>query len=64
MFMKCCTKLNTTPGLWVEWAKSHTRAQWWAEELLLLVEEMRRVIVFLEWKANWWYAQGQRCTDI
>lgn len=26
----------------------------WSEEVLLLREEMRRVLVFLEWQATWW----------
>ena len=28
------------------------------EETVLLQEEMRRVLKFFEWKANWWRAQG------
>ncbi|PPR04026.1 hypothetical protein CVT26_001447 [Gymnopilus dilepis] len=38
----------------VEWAKSRARAARAAEEVMLLKEEMRRVLVFLEWKAAWW----------
>lgn len=37
-----------------EWAKSRARAARATEEVLLLREEMRRVLAFLEWKANWW----------
>jgi hypothetical protein len=37
-----------------EWAKSRARANRCKEEVLLLREEMRRVLVFLEWKSNWW----------
>lgn len=37
-----------------EWAKSRARAARATEEVLLLREEMRRTMVFLEWKANWW----------
>jgi hypothetical protein len=44
----------------VEWAKSHARANRWREEVLLLTEEMRRVIAYLEWKALWWHTQGSR----
>lgn len=37
-----------------EWAKSRARAARATEEVVLLREEMRRVLAFLEWKANWW----------
>ena len=37
-----------------EWAKSRARAARCREEVLLLKEEMRRVIAFLDWKAAWW----------
>jgi hypothetical protein len=37
-----------------EWAKSRARANRCKEEVLLLKEEMRRVLVFLEWKHDWW----------
>ena len=48
----------------VEWAKTHARANRWQEEVLLVQEEMRRVIAFLDWKATWWHSQGQRHTDV
>ena len=32
--------------------------------MILLVEEMRRVIEFFEWKANWWVEQKGLRTDI
>jgi hypothetical protein len=38
----------------VEWAKSRARAARATEEVLLLREEMRRVLEFLAWKADWW----------
>ena len=37
-----------------EWAKSRARANRCKEEVLLLKEEMRRILVFLEWKSKWW----------
>ena len=37
-----------------EWVKSRARANRCKEEVLLLREEMRRVLVFLEWKSKWW----------
>ncbi|KAJ7434289.1 hypothetical protein FB451DRAFT_1468738 [Mycena latifolia] len=44
----------TDEGLHVEWAKTRAKAHRWAEEVDLLEEEMRRTLVFLEWKAAWW----------
>ena len=41
-------------GLRVEWAKSLARAERWEEEVLLIREEMRRVLVFLDYKASQW----------
>jgi hypothetical protein len=41
-------------GLRVEWCKGRARALRWTEEVQLLMEEMRRVLVFLEWKAAFW----------
>ena len=38
----------------VEWAKTKARADRWREEVLLVTEEMRRTICFLDWKAKWW----------
>jgi hypothetical protein len=38
----------------VEWVKSRARAARCKEEVLLLKEEMRRVIAFLDWKTKWW----------
>ncbi|KAF9543143.1 hypothetical protein CPC08DRAFT_649982 [Agrocybe pediades] len=38
----------------VEWAKSRARALRAKEEVLLLKEEMRRVLVYVEWKEKWW----------
>ncbi|KAG2345649.1 hypothetical protein BDR05DRAFT_1013616 [Suillus weaverae] len=44
-------------GVRVEWCKSRTRALRWAEEVELLQEEMRHVLQFLEWQADWWAAR-------
>ncbi|KAL1940996.1 hypothetical protein VTO73DRAFT_7632 [Trametes versicolor] len=37
-----------------EWARTRARAERWEEEVELLVEEMRRVLAFLEHEADWW----------
>lgn len=49
----------------VEWAKSRARAARATEEVLLLREEMRRVLEFLEWKSQWWInLKAQRSTNV
>jgi hypothetical protein len=30
----------------------------WSEEVLLLIEEMRRVKAFLQWQGKWWMERG------
>ncbi|TFK60790.1 hypothetical protein BDN72DRAFT_778956, partial [Pluteus cervinus] len=42
----------------VEWCKSRARAKRWQEEVLLLREEMRRVLAFLEAQAIEWTARS------
>ncbi|KAF7965003.1 hypothetical protein HWV62_1144 [Athelia sp. TMB] len=46
-----------------EWAKSHARSQQWGEEVILLIEEMRRTIQYLHRRAAWWRRQAQRRAD-
>ncbi|KAJ7185969.1 hypothetical protein C8R46DRAFT_880838 [Mycena filopes] len=38
----------------IEWTKARARADRWREEVILLEEEMRRVLQFCKWKAKWW----------
>ncbi|KAF7975075.1 hypothetical protein HWV62_10461 [Athelia sp. TMB] len=47
-------KHKMVEALRVEWAKCQARAARWHEELMLLKEEMRRVLQFGEWKEQWW----------
>lgn len=42
----------------VEWAKTRARMTRWTEELLIVQEEMRRMISYQEWKAAWWRDQA------
>lgn len=35
----------------------------WSEEVLLLREEMRRTLTFLEWHATWWETRATLHTD-
>lgn len=40
-----------------EWAKTKARADCWSEEVILLHEEMQRILWYFEWKAAWWLSQ-------
>ncbi|KAJ3979297.1 hypothetical protein F5890DRAFT_1378084, partial [Lentinula detonsa] len=42
----------------VEWCKTHARAKRWMEEVGLLEEEKRRVLVSLEYHAKEWEGQA------
>ncbi|KAG1812886.1 uncharacterized protein BJ212DRAFT_1448064 [Suillus subaureus] len=53
----CLTWIWMMMGIHVEWCKSRARALYWAEEVELLQEEMRRVLQFFDWQANWWDKQ-------
>ncbi|KDR81126.1 hypothetical protein GALMADRAFT_61075 [Galerina marginata CBS 339.88] len=48
----------------VEWAKSRARSMRAEEEVMLLKEEMRRVLEFLRWKADWWMARKASRTGL
>ncbi|KAG2356874.1 hypothetical protein BDR07DRAFT_1453293 [Suillus spraguei] len=58
-----CADGEDVDGVRVEWCKSHARALRWAEEVDLLQEEMRRVLQFFNWQANWWEGQGAAAWD-
>jgi hypothetical protein len=47
-------------GLRVEWSKSQARKMRWEEEVEIIQEEMRRTIVYYEWKEQWWLKQNAR----
>ena len=47
-------------ALRVEFLRSRARAMRWSEEVVLLLEEMRRVLVFMKWQAGWWDEQAVR----
>ncbi|KAK6971927.1 CxC2 domain-containing protein [Favolaschia claudopus] len=42
----------------VEWCRAYARKTRWSEEVMLLREEMRRVLRYLAWQAAWW---RERC---
>lgn len=54
----------TYAELRIEWCKARARAMRWSEEVLLLVEEMRRIIAYHTWHADWWEQQAVACTDL
>jgi hypothetical protein len=60
MFICHCSVLTIPAALCVEWAKAKARADRWEEEVILLDEEMRRVLEFCRWKALWWTEQVPR----
>ncbi|KAJ7490102.1 hypothetical protein B0H11DRAFT_1719907 [Mycena galericulata] len=41
-------------SLRVEWSRAKARKVRWEEEVLLLREEMRRVLRYLAWQVEWW----------
>jgi hypothetical protein len=47
-----------------EWAKSRARMTRCKEEVMLLKEEMRRVIAFLDWKLRWWQEREEKRKDV
>lgn len=52
-----------TEGVRVDWSKARARVDRWREEKCMVQEEMRRVLEFLEHKAEWWLLQRARRTD-
>ncbi|KAJ7138908.1 hypothetical protein C8R46DRAFT_1234147 [Mycena filopes] len=47
----------------VEWSRARARKVRWTEEVLLLREEMRRVLRYLGWQVAWWRARVALRTD-
>jgi hypothetical protein len=50
-------------ALRIEWCKARARSLRWTEEVCLLLEEMRRVLQYLEWKASIWDARAATSRD-
>ncbi|KAJ7764813.1 hypothetical protein B0H16DRAFT_1310446 [Mycena metata] len=53
------TDAELEDALRIEWAKAYARSRRWKEEVMLLEEEMRRVIVTFKYNASSWDARGQ-----
>ncbi|KAG2105020.1 uncharacterized protein F5147DRAFT_775339 [Suillus discolor] len=41
-------------SLHIEWCKARARRDRWGEEIQLLLEEMQRILLFLDWQARQW----------
>jgi hypothetical protein len=48
----------------VEWARARARKVRWTEEVLLLREEMRRVMRYLAWQSEWWRQRLEPRVDL
>ncbi|KAF7982533.1 hypothetical protein HWV62_28158 [Athelia sp. TMB] len=46
-----------------EWCRMKARADRWSEEYIWLVEEMRRILSYFDWKAGWWCSRRGLRTD-
>lgn len=55
---------DTFIALRIEWCKSRARANCWKEECELIQEEMRRVITYHNWRAEWWLAKVNTSADL
>ncbi|KAJ7623835.1 hypothetical protein DFH06DRAFT_1142681 [Mycena polygramma] len=51
------------PSIRVEWARARARKDRWTEEVMLLREEMRRVLRYLDWQVRWWRDRAALRTD-
>jgi hypothetical protein len=63
-FLSWYDLLMGATALRVEWAKAMARADRWEEDVILLNEEMRRVLEFCHWKAAWWMEQVPLREDV
>ncbi|KAJ7292455.1 hypothetical protein C8J57DRAFT_1042053 [Mycena rebaudengoi] len=43
-------------ALRLEWAKTRAKSMRWMEEVDLLEVEMSRILLFLQWRSDWWLA--------
>ncbi|KAJ7834491.1 hypothetical protein B0H13DRAFT_2426871 [Mycena leptocephala] len=48
----------------VEWARARSRKIRWSEEVMLLREEMRRVLRYLGWQETWWRERVDTRPDV
>ena len=50
----CCQLSLFWTALQIQWCRTRAHAMRWSEEVLLVQEEMRRVLEYMSWFANWW----------
>lgn len=64
-FLSMCSGSDVvlSTDLRVEWADSYSRWRRWEEEILLVQEEMRRILAFQVSKANWWRERACQRAD-
>ncbi|KAJ7713592.1 hypothetical protein B0H14DRAFT_3523331 [Mycena olivaceomarginata] len=48
----------------VEWCRARARKTRWCEEVMLLREEMRRVLRYLDWEVGWWRERAALRIDV
>ncbi|KAJ7126214.1 hypothetical protein C8R44DRAFT_618370 [Mycena epipterygia] len=48
----------------VEWARARARKVRWVEEVMLLREEMRRVLRYLVWQTAWWEERSEARSEV
>jgi hypothetical protein len=53
-------RMNSMTTMRAEWAQTRARKCRWSEEFLIIQEEMRRVLAYHEWRAEWWLEQAGR----
>lgn len=58
------SRAHRCTGLQIEWTKAKCRADRWEEEVVLLDEEMRRVLEYCSWKADWWTVMAGRAQGV
>ncbi|KAJ7266198.1 hypothetical protein C8J57DRAFT_1511130 [Mycena rebaudengoi] len=58
------TEKHLHASVHVEWVRAQARKDRWVEEVMLLREEMRRVLRYLTWQAEWWDGWGDVRTDV
>ncbi|KAG5649732.1 hypothetical protein H0H81_002261 [Sphagnurus paluster] len=58
------TDPSLNDALRIKWCCACARCMRWEEELELLEEEMRHILVFLSWKADWWDGRVARRLDM
>lgn len=58
------TQEEVNDFLRVEWTTSFARLERWTEEVELLQEEMRRVVMFLQWRSKDWSAKVDVREDV